>query len=169
MIVDNQSLRGTIARALSWHDPGLLLTAFALVVVAVGLAIATLAGRSAPVIRRAEAWDVICTSLVSVLESPISWTHYWAWCVPMLVVLCAESYHAPGFVASRWVRRSRILLVIVGIFLLPYLMWVVPKRSGLGIKLHWKLSTCLHGIIGPPIFEFISTRRLFACRASHGG
>ncbi|MFF2141298.1 glycosyltransferase 87 family protein [Kitasatospora sp. NPDC058190] len=90
-IVDNQSLRGAFARLLHTADPGILATLGAGVVALAGLAVAAWAARSGRWLPRSEAWGVCCAAVTAVLISPISWTHHWIWCVPMLVLLAAEA------------------------------------------------------------------------------
>lgn len=90
-IVDNQSLRGALARLLHTADPGTLATLAAGLVAVAGLAVAAWAHRSARWLPRAEAWGVCCAAVTAVLISPISWTHHWVWCVPVLVLLATEA------------------------------------------------------------------------------
>ncbi|MFE5582941.1 glycosyltransferase 87 family protein [Kitasatospora sp. NPDC056531] len=90
-IVDNQSLRGAFARLLHTADPGTLATLGAGTVALAGLAVAAWAARSGRWLPRSEAWGVCCAAVTAVLISPISWTHHWIWCVPMLVLLAAEA------------------------------------------------------------------------------
>ncbi|MFD9685292.1 glycosyltransferase 87 family protein [Kitasatospora sp. NPDC059088] len=90
-IVDNQSLRGAFARLLHSADPGFLATLGAGLAAVAGLAVAAWAVRSGRWLPRAEAWGFCVTAVTAVLISPISWTHHWVWCVPVLVLLAAEA------------------------------------------------------------------------------
>ena len=84
----NQSLSGAIARltgslqaAYGWW------LAAALVTLVTGLAIACWAHRRGRVLAGA-----ICCGLTGALISPISWTHHWVWCVPLLIMLAAAAF-----------------------------------------------------------------------------
>jgi alpha-1,2-mannosyltransferase len=126
-IVDNQSLRGALARLLHEPDPNLSWILAAGVTAAVGLAVAARTAR-ADRLPRAEAWGVACAALTALLVSPISWTHHWIWCVPILVLLAAEAAaEAAGPRATRRLRWRPLL----GLGLLTfagYGMWLVPHR-----------------------------------------
>ncbi|MFF2074592.1 glycosyltransferase 87 family protein [Kitasatospora sp. NPDC058162] len=137
VLVDNQSLRGAVCRLLDVNDPGLVgLTASALVA-ALGLGVAVLAGRSARVLRRADAWGGVCAALTALLVSPISWTHHWVWCIPLLALLAAE---------ARSTGR-RVLLGVTAVVFLSHVMWAVPHRWGRGVDWFWQLP----GSIYPPM------------------
>ncbi|MFJ9694208.1 glycosyltransferase 87 family protein [Kitasatospora sp. NPDC101183] len=90
-IVDNQSLRGAFARLLHTTEPGTAATLGAALVALAGLAVAAWAYRSGRWLPRSEAWGVCCAAVTAVLISPISWTHHWIWCVPVLVLLASEA------------------------------------------------------------------------------
>ncbi|HET6859092.1 MAG TPA: glycosyltransferase 87 family protein [Streptomyces sp.] len=118
-IVDNQSLQGLFARVLHTEEPGLVwLTAAALTGVA-GLWIA----RRAAVGAGYETWGVLATAATALLVSPISWSHHWVWCVPLIAVLIAEG-------------RSRIA-VAVGALFLARTLWLVPHQGDLDLRLAW--------------------------------
>ncbi|GAA1969303.1 glycosyltransferase 87 family protein [Kitasatospora viridis] len=131
-LVDNQSVRGVVTRLM--HTPGHPGT---IAVVAAGLlglfgvAVAVLAGRSTRILRRAEAWGTVATALTALLISPISWTHHWVWCVPLLVLLAAE--------ARSW--RTRTLFGVVLAVFLSYSMWLAPNQNGQGVPWSWQLPT----------------------------
>ncbi|WP_030459642.1 glycosyltransferase 87 family protein [Kitasatospora sp. NRRL B-11411] len=135
VIVDNQSLRGLVARQMHLETPGAAATLLGVLVAAAGLGIAVWAHRSARWSPRADAWSV-CTALITaVLVSPISWTHHWVWCVPVLVLLAAEAAHERSRPAA--VRRLRWRLVF-GLTLLGFLsfaMWIVPHKGDLDLHL----------------------------------
>ncbi|WP_143200369.1 glycosyltransferase 87 family protein [Kitasatospora sp. CB01950] len=135
VIVDNQSISGMVARLLHTENPGLPATALAALVAVGGLAVAAWAHRSAGWSPRADAWSVCAALVTAVLISPISWTHHWVWCVPMLVLLAAEAAHERSRPAA--VRRFRWRLVF-GLTLLGFLsfaMWIVPHKGDLDLWL----------------------------------
>ncbi|MFD0528464.1 glycosyltransferase 87 family protein [Kitasatospora arboriphila] len=130
-IVDNQSVRGAVARLLHTADPGTLATLAGATVAVAGLATAAWAHRSARWLPRGEAWGICCAAVTAVLISPISWTHHWVWCVPVLVLLAAEAAHERSRPVA--VRRLR-WRPIFGATLLAFLsfaMWVVPHKGDL--------------------------------------
>ncbi|MGW4646072.1 glycosyltransferase 87 family protein [Kitasatospora sp. NPDC004289] len=134
-IVDNQSVRGAVARLLHTAEPGTVATLAGAVVAVAGLATAAWAYRSARWAPRAEAWGVCCAAVTAVLISPISWTHHWVWCVPVLVLLAAEAAHERSRPAL--VRRLR-WRPIFGATLLAFVsfgMWLVPHKGDLDLHL----------------------------------
>ena len=127
-IVDNQSLRGALARLLHEHNPNLSWVLAAGLTAAAGLAVAAWAARSAHCLPHADAWGAVCAALTALLVSPISWTHHWVWCVPILVLLAAEA--AAEHARPQPVRhlRWRPLLGIALVTFAGYGMWLVPHR-----------------------------------------
>ncbi|MGS2589499.1 glycosyltransferase 87 family protein [Streptomyces hebeiensis] len=118
-IVDNQSLRGMLSRALHTTDPGPLWTVTAALVGAGGLLLA----RRAVVRAGLETWGVLVTALTALLVSPISWSHHWVWCVPLLAVLIAEG----------WWRTA----AAVGVVWAARTFWVVPHTGDLDLRFAW--------------------------------
>ncbi len=118
-IVDNQSLQGLLARVLHTPEPGLVWPAAAAVT---GLAGLWLARRSAVRDGR-ETWGVLITAFTALLVSPISWSHHWVWCVPLLAVLVAEGY----------VRTAAAVAVVFT----ARTFWLVPHRGDLDLQLPW--------------------------------
>ncbi|WP_373287004.1 glycosyltransferase 87 family protein [Wenjunlia tyrosinilytica] len=116
-IVDNQSLQGLIARALHTAQPGPVWSAAAVATAAAGLAVAARASR-----RGDEPWAVVACAVTALLVSPISWSHHWVWCVPLLALLAAD---APG-----------IALGATAVFL-ARTMWLVPHAGVLDLRLPW--------------------------------
>ena len=133
-IPDNQSLRGALARLLHEPDPGLSWAVLAAVTAAGGLAVATYATRSHRHVPHAEAWGVVCAAVTALLISPISWTHHWVWCVPLLVLLTAEAVTEQQ--RPRGARHLRWRIVLGGglATFLGYSMWLTPHspRHSLG-------------------------------------
>ncbi|MEU3184560.1 glycosyltransferase 87 family protein [Streptomyces sp. NPDC006923] len=118
-VVDNQSLRGLLARFSHSPEPG------AVWVVTAGLtAVAGLwTARRAVVRAGLETWGVLVTALTALLVSPISWSHHWVWCVPLLAVLIAEGrLRTAAAVGVVWTARS---------------FWAVPHRGDLDLRLPW--------------------------------
>ncbi|MBV6698409.1 glycosyltransferase 87 family protein [Kitasatospora aureofaciens] len=122
-IVDNQSLRGAFARLLHTADPGTVATLAAGLTAVAGLFVAAWAARSHHWLPRAEAWGICCAAVTAVLISPISWTHHWVWCVPVLVLLGAEASveHARPAVVRRVRWRAVFWATLVAF--LSFAMW----------------------------------------------
>ncbi|KAA6214558.1 DUF2029 domain-containing protein [Streptomyces albofaciens JCM 4342] len=123
-IVDNQSLQGLLTRVLHTPEPGLLWAALALAAGMAGLFVA----RRVYLRRGLDSWGVLCTAVTALLVSPISWSHHWVWCVPLLVVLGA---HTHG------VRWRRVLVAAVAVAFTARTMWVVPHQGDLDLELPW--------------------------------
>ncbi|WP_425573464.1 glycosyltransferase 87 family protein [Streptomyces albidochromogenes] len=117
-IVDNQSLQGLLARLLHRPEPGAVWLAVAALVAAAGL----WAARRAAAGGR-EPWGVLAVAATALLVSPISWSHHWVWCVPLLAVLVAEG-------------RSRAAAAVAVVFLARSL-WLVPHEGPLDLRLPW--------------------------------
>ncbi|MFE9769816.1 glycosyltransferase 87 family protein [Streptomyces sp. NPDC005808] len=114
-IVDNQSLQGLVARALGEPSPGLAWLLPAVVVGCAGLWLA----RRAPQDR----WGILLTATTALLVCPISWSHHWVWCVPLIAVLYAE-------------RRLHLAAAVAVVFTARTL-WLVPHQGELDLQLPW--------------------------------
>ncbi|MER5636340.1 glycosyltransferase 87 family protein [Kitasatospora sp. NPDC002227] len=168
-IVDNQSVRGAVARLLHTADPGTLATVLAGLVAVAGLAAAAWAHRSGPWLPRADAWGVCCAAVTAVLISPISWTHHW-WCVvPLLVLLAAEAAHERSRPAA--VRRLRWRPVFWATLLafLSYAMWLVPHKGDLDQHLPalHQLPASVYPVVGL-CFLALAALRVRARRLAQG-
>ncbi|WP_405797817.1 glycosyltransferase 87 family protein [Streptomyces sp. NBC_01506] len=116
---DNQSLQGLFARALHTPEPGV---GWALACVGVTFAGLWLARRA--VLRAGhETWGVLAVALTALLVSPVSWSHQWVWCVPLLAVLLAE---------GRWRTASAVALVFAA-----RTLRLVPREGGAELQLPW--------------------------------
>ncbi|WP_191465630.1 glycosyltransferase 87 family protein [Nocardioides campestrisoli] len=118
--VSNQSVRGWLVRAFGDRDPdGWQLAVMVLVVLVV------LVGGTVVAVRTGRAGDdlggVVAIAATGLLVSPISWTHHWVWCVPLLVL--------------GW-QRSRLLLLAVLATTATYVVWAVPGDDGQELSWH---------------------------------
>ncbi|WP_051837386.1 glycosyltransferase 87 family protein [Streptomyces sp. NRRL WC-3742] len=148
VLVDNQSLRGAVCRLLDVNDPGTVGLIASALVASLGIGVAVLAGRSVRVLRRADAWGGVCTALTALLVSPISWTHHWVWCLPLLALLAAE---------ARTTAR-RVLLGVTAAVFLSHIMWLVPHRWGREVGWNWQLPGSIYPPIGIAILVVIGLR-----------
>ncbi|MFC7306372.1 glycosyltransferase 87 family protein [Streptomyces monticola] len=117
-IVDNQSLQGLVARVLRMEEPGLLWAVPTALVAVAGLWLAYRAHR-----QGSEAWGFLATAVTALLVSPISWSHHWVWCVPLLAVLVAE-------------RRLR-LAAFVAVLFTARTQWILPHEGDLDLRYPW--------------------------------
>jgi len=111
----NQSLRGVLARLLHTAEPGAWWAATAAVAGAAGLTLAVaaeLCGR--------RAWAVVACAVTALLISPVSWSHHWVWCVPMLLLLATTG-------------RPAAICMAPAFF--SYALWWVPHGPG-RLELH---------------------------------
>ncbi len=115
-IIDNQSLRGLIARALGDPAPGVL--AWALPCAAIALTGLWLTARVTD-----ERHAIVLTAFTALLISPISWSHHWVWCVPLIAVLLADG-------------RTRLACAVVALFT-ARTMWLLPHEGDLDLRLPW--------------------------------
>ncbi|MER0479860.1 glycosyltransferase 87 family protein [Streptomyces sp. Edi2] len=118
-ITANQSLRGALARLLHTHDPGLAWLVAAGLTAALGLALA-----AGSLLRGQRAWAAVACAATALLVSPISWSHHWVWCVPMLILLGSEALHRTGTAA----RRRWAVATALGLLFSSFALWWVPHR-----------------------------------------
>ena len=85
----NQALRGVLARALHTPEPGAAWVVAAALVGAAGLAAAVRAE-----LRGQRAWAVLACAVTALLICPVSWSHHWVWCVPVVLLLAVEGRRA---------------------------------------------------------------------------
>ncbi|OPC80189.1 hypothetical protein B4N89_03785 [Embleya scabrispora] len=139
----NQSVHGAVTRQFGAQaPPGWLWPALALTVAAVGMTLAVRAAR-----RGAALTGVGLCALTALLVSPISWTHHWAWALPLVVVLIDR---------VRRTRAAAATLALVAVLavaaaypmhrarvsgVLPSgIVWTVPFGDGGELNLHgWQL------------------------------
>ncbi|WP_079107268.1 glycosyltransferase 87 family protein [Streptomyces sp. NRRL S-1521] len=114
----NQSLRGVLSRLLHTAEPGLWWA-----VAAVATGVCGLATAVAAALRGERAWAVLCCAVTALLVSPVSWSHHWVWCVPMLLLLGSDAVRRGG--RGRWAVSGGAALVFVS-----YALWWVPHGAG---------------------------------------
>ncbi|MEU7583642.1 glycosyltransferase 87 family protein [Streptomyces sp. NPDC041068] len=114
-IVDNQSLQGLVARLTHDAEPGLAWAVPAALTAAAGLWLT----------RRAagEPRALLLTAFTALLISPISWSHHWVWCVPLLALLIAEG-------------RPRLAAAVAVLFT-ARTFWLLPHQGDLDLHLAW--------------------------------
>ncbi|MFI8321112.1 glycosyltransferase 87 family protein [Streptomyces sp. NPDC085529] len=109
----NQSLSGVLARLMHTDAPGLWWLAAA---VLLGGAAMALAIRAA--VRGDRAVAVMITAVTALMVSPISWSHHWVWCVPLLILLYDRATRA-------WLTTGAVALAFAS-----FALWWVPHDPG---------------------------------------
>ncbi|MFE6228130.1 glycosyltransferase 87 family protein [Streptomyces sp. NPDC057854] len=109
----NQSLSGVLARLMHTDAPGLWWLAAA---VLLGGAAMALAVRAA--VRGDRAVAVVITAFTALMVSPISWSHHWVWCVPLLILLYDRATRA-------WLTTGAVALAFAS-----FALWWVPHDPG---------------------------------------
>ncbi|MCM2576044.1 glycosyltransferase 87 family protein [Streptomyces meridianus] len=125
----NQSLRGLTARLLHHPDPASW-WALALLVALCGLGVAV-----AALLARRPARAVLCCAVTALLVSPVSWTHHWVWCVPLVLLIGSEA--AGRGTPVRWAAAATALPFFC------YVPWWVPHGGTQRLELHqnwWQLA-----------------------------
>ncbi|MFF1451872.1 glycosyltransferase 87 family protein [Streptomyces sp. NPDC058274] len=149
-LVDNQSLQGLVARAMGDPSPG---PAWALPALAAGCAGLWLACRT-PDAR----WGVLGTAFTALLVSPISWSHHWVWCVPLLAVLLAQG-------------RTAVAALTAVVFTARTL-WLVPHQGDLDLRLPWwqqvLASPYVLLVLALTVAAWVPARRAPAPDTEHG-
>lgn len=107
----NQALRGVLARLLHTPEPGLFWTAIAALTAVLGLAVAVAAE-----LHGLRGWAVAGCAVTALLISPVSWSHHWVWCVPVVLLL--------------WTRGHRAVAAGTLLVFCSYAPWWVPHRHG---------------------------------------
>ncbi|MET7359542.1 glycosyltransferase 87 family protein [Streptomyces sp. NPDC005562] len=135
----NQSLRGVLARLLHTGEPGARWAVAAAVIGALGLAVAVVAA-----LRGERAWAALACAVTALLVSPVSWSHHWVWCVPMVLLLGAEAARRGG--RARWAAAGGAYLAFCS-----YALWWVPHGVGrleLGQNYGQMVLSALYVVLG---------------------
>ncbi|MFD5082701.1 glycosyltransferase 87 family protein [Kitasatospora sp. NPDC058406] len=149
-IVDNQALSGAVARLLHTAEPGAVGTLASAAVAVAGLGIAAWAANSTRWLPRAEAWGVCCAAVTAVLISPISWTHHWVWCVPMIVLLGCEAAVEHGRPAAVRKVRWRAAFWATLVAFVSFAMWAAKPQGALVLQLSplRQIPTSVYPLVG---------------------
>ncbi|MEU3476946.1 glycosyltransferase 87 family protein [Streptomyces sp. NPDC033754] len=109
----NQSISGVLARLMHTDSPGIW---WVLTAAVMGGAAMVLAVRAA--LRGDKAVAVVICAFTALMISPISWSHHWVWCVPLLILLAD--------------RATRVWLVTgaVALAFASFALWWVPHDPG---------------------------------------
>jgi hypothetical protein len=128
----NQSIRGVLARLLHITDPSRSWLLAAGLIGIFGLAVAVAAAVAGDRLPSGGAWAACACAVTALLVSPVSWSHHWVWCVPMVLLLASEA-----------LRRNSLLwqagAVVAGLLFCSYLLWLVPHAPG-RLELHQNMG-----------------------------
>ena len=103
----NQSVRGWLVRAHHSRDTPAVEMLLVLAVLVAGMACAVIAYR-----RLGDAWGLSAAATTGLLVSPISWSHHWVWCVPIIALL--------WFQARVWVVPTLVVFWAYAVWLVPH-------------------------------------------------
>ncbi|MGI5352367.1 glycosyltransferase 87 family protein [Streptomyces sp. CA-250714] len=123
-ISDNQSLSGVTARLLHTGEPGWLWVGLAALAAVLGLGAAVaaaLAGQRG--LPHGTAWAVVACAVTMLLISPISWSHHWVWCLPLMLLLGVEARRRGS---RRWLAGA----LLADLVFCSYALWWVPRDAG---------------------------------------
>ncbi|MFJ6697716.1 glycosyltransferase 87 family protein [Streptomyces sp. NPDC091272] len=142
----NQSLGGFLARLLHTGEPGLWWVATAVLIVCLGLYAAV-----TDALRGERARSALLCAVTALLISPISWSHHWVWCVPLVLFLAAQpTRHAGPRVSAAWVT---------GAVFFSYALWAVPHGRQGRPELHQNIGQFALSAIYPAVgLTFVLTQ-----------
>ncbi|MFF9840494.1 glycosyltransferase 87 family protein [Streptomyces sp. NPDC013740] len=109
----NQSISGVLARLMHTDAPGLWWVAAAALLGGAAMLVAVRAA-----VRGDKAVAVVVTAFTALMISPISWSHHWVWCVPLLILL----YDRTG---RLWPATGVVALAFAS-----FALWWVPHDPG---------------------------------------
>lgn len=141
----NQSVRGWLVRVHHTRDTPPAEMLIVLAVLVAGLAVAVFAHR-----RLGDAWGLPAAALTGLLVSPISWSHHWVWCVPILAVLWAQ---------------ARVWVVPTLFVFWTYVVWLVPHGHSVELGLD-RLQIAWSGAYAIFAFGFLALAAVTSARAA---
>ncbi|KQX17008.1 hypothetical protein ASC82_01840 [Streptomyces sp. Root431] len=109
----NQSISGVLARLMHTDSPGIW---WVLTAAVMGGAAMVLAVRAA--LRGDKPVAVVICAFTALMISPISWSHHWVWCVPLLILLADRATRA-------WLVTGAVALAFAS-----FALWWVPHDPG---------------------------------------
>jgi alpha-1,2-mannosyltransferase len=112
----NQTVRGWLVRASHTVDTAAVSAVMSALILVLGLAAAAYCYR-----RRGDGSALLVVAVAGLVASPISWSHHWVWCLPLLAYAWFE--------ARAWVLPT--LLVFWS-----YAVWFVPHGDHVELRLN---------------------------------
>ncbi len=160
----NQSVRGVLARALHTTDPGNSWLLLAGLVGILGLAVAVAAALAGDRLPSAPAWAGCACAATALLVSPVSWSHHWVWCVPMVLLLGSEALRRRD---PLWQAGA----VLAGLLFCSFALWLVPHGAGrreLHENVGQMLLSAVYPIIGLVFLAIAGVQATLALRRPKG-
>ncbi|MGL5817685.1 MAG: glycosyltransferase 87 family protein [Phycicoccus sp.] len=144
---DNQSLTGLLARVLQDDAPPTWLVLPLQVGV---LVLAYVVARRAHAAER-QVDAVLAVAVGGLLASPVSWSHHWVWCVPLVMTLADRGSRAAAAAAAAVFLVPPLAVSRLGwLEGTPSWLWVSATTLYLGVGLAWLLTTSTaRNIAGP--------------------
>lgn len=160
----DQSLRGVLARVLhTTHPDGFWIPAAGLVAL-LGLAVAVAAALAGERLPSAPAWAGCACATTALLVSPVSWSHHWVWCVPMVLLLASEARR----------RRSRLWragTAATAVVFCSFALWMVPHAPTGHQELRQDavqmLLSASYPLVGLAFLTVVGFQAVRALRAPH--
>jgi alpha-1,2-mannosyltransferase len=115
----NQTVRGMAVRLEHTRDVSFLVTVLAGIVLVVGLLVSRTAHES-----QGDALGLSCCAVTGLLCSPISWSHHWVWCLPMI--------------AAAWAHGARWFAVVQTAVFASFAVWFVPHANSAELHFGWR-------------------------------
>ncbi|ORT61824.1 glycosyltransferase 87 family protein [Streptomyces sp. CB03238] len=141
----NQSLSGVLARLLHTTDPGVWWLVAAAVVGVAGITVAVLAA-----LRDDRPVAVVACATTALLVSPISWSHHWVWCVPMLILLATR-------VRPAWTVGTALVFASFALWWVPHAP--APVRLELDQNGWQMLLSALYTLVGMGVLAGFGMRQ----------
>jgi alpha-1,2-mannosyltransferase len=124
----NQSLRAILARLVHSNSPTAAWLPAAIVVLAVGLAVAIMLHR-----RGLELEAVIAIAFTAELISPVSWVYHWVWFVPLVVCVGVRAALSPTIRGKLgWGVVTLAVAAVPAFHPYTYPSWMLPPTSTTG-------------------------------------
>lgn len=136
---DNQSLVGALARALHDDTPPTWLT------LPLQVGVLTLAYRRARAACRGgdDLAALLAVAVGALLASPVSWSHHWVWCIPLLMVLVQQSRWAAVTVGVMVFALAPLALSQLGALAgAPEYLWQPATAVMPAFGLWWLIRGC---------------------------
>lgn len=131
---DNQSLVGVLARLMHNDHPAMWLT---LPLQALMLSLALLRAKQAED-REDHVSALILVAVGALLASPVSWSHHWVWCVPLIMLLVDRHQRVAAAVGTLVFSLSPLTLSPLGLLEdAPRIVWVPATALMPAFGLYW--------------------------------
>lgn len=142
---DNQSVVGVLARILQDDHPSAWLT----LPIQVGVLVVTFVRAKQASDRDEHVVAFMCVAVGALLASPVSWSHHWVWCVPLVMILVDQRRWiaaATGFVVFSFSPLTLSPLGLLGG--VPAVLWVTTTAMFPAFGLWWLIWGSHADVVG---------------------